>query len=306
MRLIKSIFIFLILVSIVNIADARTLTGVKIDYAQYGVTLGERGIGNILYNYTYDDGVYILKAKLGKQLFNFGKLSLYGDGSPIDIKFKTGIRITTSKYVWYNMECLSEEYYQNGVIVRASYGCGGESVKESEYTEERYTVFKNNLVQKQIVMSIFQPEVDRIFMNGAIWFPPQKGTVSITSIPSGATISDSNGVLGNTPISVSQSAGTYDFIASKDGYISETKSVTFIDGIYGGVGSSDSLSYTMVASSTTGTPIYTPTPTPTPLDIVCGDWDFVIYGECVKVPGFGILLSIMSIVCVILITKRKL
>ena len=280
MRIIKSILIFLILISIVNIADARTLTGVKIDYAQYGVTLGERGIGNMLYNYTYDDGVYILKAKLGKQLFSFGKLSLYGDGSPIDIKFKTGIRITTSKYVWYNMECLSEEYYQNGVIVKASYGCGGEAVKESEYTEERYTIFKNNLVQRQIVLSIFQPEVDRIFMNGAIWFPSQKGTVSITSVPSGATISDSNGVLGITPITISQIEGTYTFTASMNGYKSETKLVTFADGIYGGVGSSNSLSYTLVVI---------PTGTLTP----------------VKIPGFGILLSIMSILFVMLIIKRN-
>jgi len=257
--IISIFFIFLILVSIVNIAEARTLTGVKIDYAQYGVTLGERGIGNMLYNYTYDDGVYILKAKLGTQLFP--KLNLYGDGSPADIKLTTHRSGATwsGKYQYIFMYCDSELYYQHGTITRSSYGCGDQIVRVDLFTEDQYTIFQNNLVQRLMTIN-FQPDVDRIFVNEVQWIPVQKGIVSITSVPSGATISDSNGVLGITPITISQIEGTYTFTASMSGYNSETKSVLFTDGIYGGVGSSNSLSYTLVVI-----PTGTPTPTSTPI-----------------------------------------
>jgi len=266
---LKSIFIFLILVSIVNIVEARTLTGVKVDYAQYGVTLGEQGYGNMLYNYTYDDGVYILKAKLGTQLFP--KLALYGDRSAADIKLATHVSGPTQsgKYAYYFMYCDSELIYQHGVITRSSYGCGDAIIKNGEYTPEHFLIFQNNLVQRVMCYVDLSVDIDRIFVNGVIWYPAQKGIVSITSVPSGVTISDSNGVLGITPITISRIEGTHTFTASMNGYVSQIKSSIFTDGIYGSAGSSDSLSYTLVVL----TPTQPPTIVPPSLTAI---WDSII------------------------------
>ncbi|MDD3840116.1 MAG: hypothetical protein PHP06_06025 [Clostridia bacterium] len=220
--------LLVLVIAFIPTVYARTETGTKIDRYQYGEVLGKAGYGNILYNTTYDDGVYILQNVNQKQI---PFLNLYGDGSPADIKIATSTRTYSSKYNYVIMNCVSEVYYQHGAITRSSYGCGDEMIRDYEFSEDRYNIFKNNLVQR-VLNTNFQPAVDRVFVNGIIVVQPAAPTPTPTPIitprttpAKGATV---NFIISPLPVTMTVSSiGTINILGSPHGFTLITGTYTY-------------------------------------------------------------------------------